>query len=126
MELYSKMFFLFKGWNDGSFNEFQNNWDEQIVIPGGVGPGSGNDYDTEQNGLTCYSCDYCNVEPFKPEDTGVGTKSGCHVCSKEWDDGMSSILTSKYVFKVNIRNLIPSKRICFPPKLHLFYDRPTS
>nr|XP_011454285.3 uncharacterized protein LOC105347086 [Crassostrea gigas] len=74
------------GWNDGSFNEFQNNWDEQIVIPGGVGPGSGNDYDTEQNGLTCYSCDYCNVEPFKPEDTGVGTKSGCHVCSKEWDD----------------------------------------
>lgn len=57
------------------------------MIPGGIGPGSGNDYDKEQNGLTCYSCSYCNVEPFKPEDTGVGTETGCHVCSKEWDDG---------------------------------------
>lgn len=116
-------FFLFKGWNDGFFNEFQNNWDEQIVIFGGVGSGSGNDYDTEQNGLICYFCDYCNVELFKFEDTGVGIKFGCYVCFKEWDDGMLSIMMLKYVFKVNIRNLIFFKRICFFLKFYLFYDQ---
>ncbi|KAK3097868.1 hypothetical protein FSP39_014005, partial [Pinctada imbricata] len=74
------------GWNDGSFNEFQTNWDEQIVIPGGELPGGGNDYDKDPNGVDCYSCAFCQVEPFDVESSGVGTEKSCHVCSKEWDD----------------------------------------
>ena len=75
------------GWNDGSFNEFQTNWDEQIVIPGGTNPGGGNDYDKDPTGVTCYACTICQVEPFDAEASGVGTEGSCHVCSKEWDDG---------------------------------------
>lgn len=78
---------FFTGWNDGTFNEFQNKWDEQQVIPGGIIPGGGNNYDQETGGISCYTCDSCNKEPFDAEVYGVGTKSGCYMCVKAWDDG---------------------------------------
>lgn len=84
-----KFSYVHVGWNDGSFNEFQTNWDEQIVIPGGVLPGGGSDYDKDPNGVDCYSCGFCQVEPFDVEASGVGTEASCHVCSKEWDDGIA-------------------------------------
>ena len=79
--------FFFTGWNDGTFNEFQNKWDEQQVKPGGIIPGGGNNYDKETDGISCYTCDSCNKEPFDAEVYGVGTKSGCYMCVKAWDDG---------------------------------------
>jgi hypothetical protein len=60
---------------------------KQQVIPGGIIPGGGNNYDKETDGISCYTCDSCNKEPFDAEVYGVGTKSGCYMCVKAWDDG---------------------------------------
>ncbi|KAJ8315807.1 hypothetical protein KUTeg_007957 [Tegillarca granosa] len=75
------------GWNDGTFNEFQMNWDDQVVIPGGEVPGGdGTDFDKDKNGISCYECNFCPVEPYDPVQQGGNTKTGCHTCSKEWDN----------------------------------------
>ncbi|OWF39172.1 uncharacterized protein LOC110465388 [Mizuhopecten yessoensis] len=75
------------GWNDGSYNEFQVYWDQKDVIPGGVFPGiGGNDYSEEAGGIECYDCNFCPLEPFDPVQLSISTRSGCHVCSKEFDN----------------------------------------
>lgn len=84
------------GWNDGTFNEFQNKWDEQNVIPGGIIPGGGNNYDQETGGVSCYTCDSCNKEPFDAQAYGIGTKTGCYMCVKAWDDAFNTAIRKCY------------------------------
>ncbi|CAC5409866.1 unnamed protein product [Mytilus coruscus] len=95
------------GWNDGTFNEFQNKWDEQDVIPGGIIPGGGNEYDKETGGVSCYTCNTCNKEPFDAEAYGIGTKSGCYMCVKAWDDAFSTasrkcFTQSDYIYTLEV------------------------
>ena len=42
---------MFVVWRDGTFNEFQNTWNEQPIIPGYVAPGTETDYDKEIDGI---------------------------------------------------------------------------
>ncbi|CAG2214571.1 unnamed protein product [Mytilus edulis] len=94
-------------WNDGTFNEFQNKWDEQDVIPGGIIPGGGNEYDKETGGVSCYTCNTCNKEPFDAEASGIGTKSGCYMCVKAWDDAFNTasrkcFTQSDYIYTLEV------------------------
>lgn len=83
---------------DGTDNEFQNNWDEQPLIPGNLNPGGGNNYDKEPGGISCYKCVGCPVEPFDPTKDVTATDTGCYVCSKTWDSGR--ILFSIEIFQI--------------------------
>lgn len=63
------------------------------MIPGGVFPGvGGNDYSEELGGVDCYTCDFCPIEPFDPDQLQISTRSGCNVCSKEFDNSKSFVL----------------------------------
>lgn len=73
-------------WRDGTFSEFQNTWNEQPIIPGFVPAGTETDYDKEIDGIQCYECQSCPVEPFNPKKDGTAKGNNCYVCSKVWDD----------------------------------------
>ena len=80
------------GWNDGTYNELQLDWTEQEQIPGDLIPGGGeNDYDQEQGGISCYECYGCRIDYFDPRSSTdqATTRSGCYVCSKEYQDGIA-------------------------------------
>ncbi|KAK3598838.1 hypothetical protein CHS0354_007444 [Potamilus streckersoni] len=93
------------GWMDGTDNEFQNNWDEQPLIPGNLNPGGGNNYDKEPGGISCYKCVGCPVEPFDPTKDVTATDTGCYVCSKSWDSEYMKANRDCYT-RVQYRNLL--------------------
>lgn len=80
------------GWNDGTLNEIQLAWNEQESIPGDYIPGGTPDYGQEQNGVTCYECYRCRIDYFNPSSAvDMSTvRTGCFVCSKEWQDAIAS------------------------------------
>lgn len=79
------------GWNDGTYNELQLDWTEQEQIPGDLIPGDGNDYGQDAGGIKCYECFGCRIDYFDPKSSTdrASEKSGCYVCSKEFQDGIA-------------------------------------
>ena len=80
------------GWNDGTYNELQLDWTEQEQIPGDLIPGGGdNDYGQESGGIKCYECFGCRIDFFDPKSSTdrASERSGCFVCSKEFQDGIA-------------------------------------
>lgn len=80
------------GWNDGTYNELQLDWTEQEQIPGDLVPGGGgNDYGQESGGIKCYECFGCRIDYFDPKSSTdrASERSGCFVCSKEFQDGIA-------------------------------------
>ncbi|KAL4233492.1 hypothetical protein ACF0H5_008173 [Mactra antiquata] len=73
-------------WKDGTFNEFQNSWNDQPIIPGYVPGGVDVDYEKEIDGISCYECQNCPVEPFDPDKDGTAVGTNCYVCSKVYDE----------------------------------------
>ncbi|XP_052808552.1 uncharacterized protein LOC128237243 [Mya arenaria] len=96
-------------WRDGTFNEFQNTWSDQPVIPGYVEGGNEANYDKEIDGITCYECVNCPVEPFEPEKDGTATDTGCYRCSKEWDQEYQ-VARRKCYSRVDYTNFIEALR----------------
>ncbi|XP_045196634.1 uncharacterized protein LOC123551631 [Mercenaria mercenaria] len=96
-------------WRDGTFSEFQNTWNEQPIIPGYVPTGTETDYDKEINGVQCYECTSCPVEPFDPDKDGTAKASNCYVCSKVWDDEYYKAMRKCYT-RTNYLSVIQSIR----------------
>jgi hypothetical protein len=46
--------YIISVWRDGTFNEFQNTWNEQPIIPGYVSSGTETDYDKEIDGIQVF------------------------------------------------------------------------
>lgn len=96
-------------WRDGTFNEFQNTWNEQPIIPGYVSSGTETDYDKEIDGIQCYECTSCPVEPFDPKKDGTAKGNNCYVCSKVWDDEYYKAMRKCYT-RTNYLSVIESIR----------------
>nr|KAG5709717.1 hypothetical protein BaRGS_027742 [Batillaria attramentaria] len=80
------------GWNDGSLHELQLDWTEQEQIPNDFIPGGGdNDFGQEQGGISCYECFGCRITYFDPSSNTdrASERTGCYVCSKEYQDGIA-------------------------------------
>ncbi|ESO87261.1 hypothetical protein LOTGIDRAFT_229368 [Lottia gigantea] len=81
---------FYGGWNDGSRNELQVDWNEQSQLPGDFQPDKNPDYENT-GGKQCYECTGCSLYSFYPsKEKDVSKRSGCYVCSKSWRDDFAS------------------------------------